>query len=656
MNTAHDFIQYLHPTGRTIVRMAPSGQKKQRMITTEGIESVLNTGSIFFLPNLGGIRDSHIDEYPLLFAEVKNHPDSRIENTMYKDQKRRIIDDFPIPPTFVIETTRGFTIGWALDDPLRGDAESHARNDWKDIQSTLKQHFRGDSRGCRPTCSLPLPFTNDFVNPISPEPVIIERFEDVRYSSEEFRFSRSAYSMNDSGLWAPEITFMSSGSTKIREAKERIDPAMALSDADIPYSDFTAIRLGRFHRLDIQNPMIRMILTEDPDGMRNALRSKPTIVDSAMDMREFITHKVDLQDFFGLPYEEKFPCPFHEDEENSATVYLSRNGENFFLCNASCCGIQGNVWTLVNRILGGSKSRTIRFLKTALAIEERETEWQRECRELLLGNREKVGTEVAVYPVLQRNVKRDLKMYDLLIDIAIEYLFNGHYTSNVTGRPIFFASFSYLMERYGMGDIKSVRTRIKNLAYHDLIRLVPDEEIPQTMLDKARWMRFKNNQGTEWRVTYFEIPEITPLLLAGANEIAERYRREGRTRQMFTRDAMCRADGKDVASKCFEQGILETTAENDRLVALLNDHIVEQISRDGHCVIGDLVELVRRKKGIGKTESNRHVTGLLPSIMRDRGWVRKKTTNAMKAALGVKSKGNVLILLARESAGEGKGS
>ena len=650
IKTTSDFINYIHPDGRTIVRMTPNGKRKPRTISTDDIESDIMVGSIVILPNLGGISDSQIYEYPLFFAEVMNPPGSQIDMMTYKDQKRRIIDDFPIPPTFVIETSRGYTIGWVLSNPLQGDAESHARDVWTETQDILRQHFRGDRRACRPTCTIPLPFTYDFENPISPERLSIERFEDVRHSAEDFRFTRSSFRINDSGLWSPEIRIISAGTTKETEATEQIDPMIALTDADIPYSEIVAMRLGRFLRLDLQNPMIRLILTEDPDGIRNMMLVKPMVVDSMVDMHEYVTHKVDLREFFGLPHAEKFPCPFHDDLENSATVFTSMKGENFFKCNAPSCRVQGNIWTLVNRIVGGSKSRTIRFLKTALAIEDRETEWQRECRELLLGNRDNVRTMIAEYTDLQRNLKRDLRMYDLLIDIATEYLFKGDYTSNLTGRPIFFASFSYLMERYGMGDMKSVRTRIKILAYHNLIRLIPDDEIPLAMLENARRMRFKNNHGTEWRVTYFEIPELTPLLLEEANEIAERYRRQGLTRQIFTRDALCRTDGIDVAAKCFEQGTLTTTTANDLLVELLTNHIEEKLDQENHCIENELVELVMRKRGIGKTESNRHVKGLLPSILRDRGWVRKKTTNPMKSALGVKSKGNVLIILARERA------
>lgn len=612
MNTWQDFIRFAHPDEQTIFRatyIKKSGEISLKEIPRSHIDVENRDQCVYFNPCPGGIKTSQIDRYPMFYVDLdppKDLTESDIDR--FKEDCRSRIEEFQLEPTFVVQTRRGYHVYWCLTETMVGYQNSGVSLLWINIQQRLTSHFQGDPHLCSPHQPIRLPFTMHRKDPDNPFRVSVDSFSGRRYSLEEIQNATMDIPV-DVSLF-PQKSCKSSIQT---------------SDDSPPLTSF----------LDMRNQMIRAILLDKPEIICDALSYPPKLVDTREELHHYLTHVVDLGEFLGVSG-KKFCCPIHGERRPSASISLLDTEEQFYKCFS--CGVRGNLRSITQHIHGKSAYKVTRFLMTALNVELRDTPWQQEWRENLQMIKDMVGSEIPRYETLSRILRRkDLDLLKHLVDEAMRNLHGEEIVSLRTGRPIFFASFGHLAKLCGIRDSSSIGKRLIVLALHRLIRRVPDDEIPEELLFEAKSRR-KRNGGipTKNRVTYFEIPELTPELLQAAEERALIATGAGLTRGGFSREAILRTYGPEIAYEVYEQGDIEFNAKNETCQRQMREFIESRLREKGFCYEPELLsEMLWRWKAEKIKGGKRLFKGLLPELLRENGWHVVRMTNRLRERFGI---------------------
>ena len=308
-----------------------------------------------------------------------------------------------------------------------------------------------------------------------------------------------------------------------------------------------------------QNPdkyyNIRAIKERNVEYLRNKINHKPVVFDSDAEFWHYVFHEINMAELLEIKYPNSFRCLFHEDNSPSASIFRNDEGVWIYKCHSSSCDLKMNVKQLIEK-LGNFKSehKAIEFIKAIYDLSIKESAWSIEQKANLDSILHKLNMNIftELCPQANKNIRTIKDLFVTMVQIAKDNVYGENYC-NSDGDVVFFVSLSQLAKILNVSktNINRISQRIAVLVYHDLIRKLDDDKIPEVLLKKAQAISI--DRGHDKRVNFYSIPswvfeQLRKIEMQGIKWKEKGYTIKGTSYEMFYR-----GDGLEVAQYIYPQ-------------------------------------------------------------------------------------------------------
>lgn len=448
---------------------------------------------VFFIPNVGGTKNSEINDIrawfvDIDFAKVKEIYEDPIEakskvkeleeteeflfvniteeEKTVKGEKvkiyivRAVYKQEPIKKkkesyrkknekllrdAIIVESFSGFHIYWI--------AKNASVKNWRKIEEALIELFEADNQVKKEANLLRI---NDFMHQKYDEAfeVKVVQWSDKTFTEDEFIKNMNLFSVKKQ-----EKGF----------AKEEVQKKVSFS-SELTRS-VTVIRKKQESNLVIR-PMFPFGKLEE-QSFNEALQSV-----LSEPISEFI-HSPELE------VGENILCPFHNDHKPSASVYLSKNGQMVFHCNACSIGTR-NVIGLYMAHTGKGWRKSVEDLAKLIGIKVVETEFEREQFRKYRDNRQYLEQDLET---LVENTAFFINKYGRRSYLRF---FNDKAETNVLkesfqykNHNVFFVSYRAISEEMHKKSMLTVQNTVVLMNTLGFIERVPEQFIPLELKERA---------------------------------------------------------------------------------------------------------------------------------------------------------------------------
>jgi hypothetical protein len=474
---------------------------------------------IYFVPNSGGYSGDTITRFNCVFVDLDKGRDNEGEYydleevALYKQAKLSEINNFELKPSYIIETRNGFHIYWLLED-------GSTLEQFSECEERLISYFDGDLVVKNPARLLRLP---SYYWNKDPKNKFMVRIIQV---------SGSRYDISSIITHLPEPTPSEKGVNNRKKYKE-------LLSTDDTKSSFTT--LGD-NLINLKNKNI--------EAIQSIIKPKGATLNSHDEVYDYLK-KQDLRELLGL-HGKTFNCIFHEDKKPSAGILINEDtGHYIYNCMSSNCGVSLTIIQVVERLTKLNRVESLRFLRKLYKLDYQETDWQKEKKEILQENQRLImSSELSlVYPEIDRMIRSSVNELLFMNQLALNHL-QTEYFSDKQGNPIFFSSLRHIAHLCGK-DARRLSDKISLFAYLGLIRKVPETEIPDKILSKAKQEAAKKKQ--HHLVSFYSISSYDEETFQFTKAKIKEYKELGFTMRGWGRELLLRTLGEEECNRVFPQ-------------------------------------------------------------------------------------------------------
>lgn len=259
-------------------------------------------------------------------------------------------------------------------------------------------------------------------------------------------------------------------------------------------------------------------------------------------------------------------------------------------------------------------------------------------------------------PQADKNIKYAKDTFLMMLSIARNNVYSEKF-SNDDGEIVFFVTTKKIAEclgkDYSQSKIDKIGKYIKMLIYHDLIRILDDEQVPKELLFKA--IKYSGtDKRTGKHVNFYAIPSWVIQQLSTIENNGVRWKEKGYRIAGVSFDMFYRSEGFDVAASIYPQykkkkneygEIVDrsTTKASDERTLKISEIILQCIQRKGYCTEKEVVYILGNKYRYEVTETQ--IKRSLNEIMDLYGLKKVKANKALKEQYHIKSDGypNIII-------------
>lgn len=310
---------------------------------------------------------------------------------------------------------------------------------------------------------------------------------------------------------------------------------------------------------------------------------------------EFIDN-IDLADFLGIDNPKSFQCIIHKDEHPSAGIIKSLDGKetDIYNCLSSNCRFSGGIIQVVEKLARCNKSTAINFIKEVYGIKLIQSEWQKEQIELLELNKYYLlsGKMEYVHPELWKLIKPRLSKLNSFLDLAINNIYDEELSYN--DLPVFWVSNSYLKTIFDTNSMETVNKTITLFALLNIISKLPEENIPEKMLTKAKSEMAK--KGFKKLPNHYQIPSYDVNTLEKSEEHAKILFDNNFSMKGISREWVLRTFGEEVANIVYPQYYKEnkkgTTKNSDERTRYIIEAIFSILGNKQYVIETDIINYI----------------------------------------------------------------
>lgn len=344
---------------------------------------------------------------------------------------------------------------------------------------------------------------------------------------------------------------------------------------------------------------LKAIRNRDEEYLKNRLNYELIEFENKDDFWYHLYHNIDMGELLEFKYPSSIRCLFHDDNNPSASIFQTNEGKWLYKCHSNSCGLIMNVKQLIEKLAGfKSEHKAIEFMKTIFNLSIKETNWTREQKANLdlIINKLNINQFAELCPQTDKNIRYVKELFLTMIGIAQNNIYGENYMSS-DGDAVFFVSLKDLAKitKTAERNINRISQRIAVLVYHDLIRKLDDDKIPEKMLARARAISIANN--TVNRVNFYSIPSWVIDQLMTIENQGIKWKQNGYTIKGTSYEMFYRTEGLEVAQKIYPQhkkvkteiidyetGEIITTIK-DRTTSKTSDDRVNKIAQSIHNLI-----------------------------------------------------------------------
>lgn len=406
-----------------------------------------------------------------------------------------------------------------------------------------------------------------------------------------------------------------------------------------------------------ENLNVKAIKEHDIEYLRKVLAHDPIEFENKNEFWDYIYSELDIAELIDIDDPRSFCCVLHDDHNPSANIFTTQNGVQKYRCCSE--NLTLNIKQLIE-LLGDFKSeyKAIQFIMNIYNLSIKESQWsieQRENIDLMISNIT-LNKFKELCPQADKNIKYAKDTFLMMLSIARNNIYSEKFSNN-DGEIVFYVTNKKLADYLGKGNsqkkIDKVSKYIKMLIYHDLIRILDDEQIPKELLFKAiKYSGTDKRQGNH--VSFYAIPSWVIQQLSTIENNGVRWKEKGYRIAGVSFDMFYRSEGFDVAASIYPQykkkkneygEIINrtTTKASDERTLKISEVILQCIQRKGYCTEKEVVYILGNKYRYEVTETQ--IKRSLNEIMDLYGLKKVKANKALKEQYHIKSDGypNIII-------------
>lgn len=334
--------------------------------------------------------------------------------------------------------------------------------------------------------------------------------------------------------------------------------------------------------------------------------------------------------------------PDHNDSDPSAHIYIANDGTHLYKC-FGCADKGYTIITLVIKIAKCSRKKAIDFIKNVYGFKLEKTEWQKEVieeyeciKDYILG--EEFESE---YPVLYKRIKSKILKLNALLDVAIRNVYDGN---DYNGKPVFFCSYKELEKVFGTTSPESISKTINLFALLSLINKLPEDKIPEHMLNKAKHLAAL--KGHKKLPNHYMFSDFG-YSLEDSELKAIKLKNNNFSMKGMSREWVLRTFGVEVANEVYPQ----YKFENEKGVSNISDKktieiikiLMALINAKGYATEKEIVEILKSQYGKSKTEIQ--IKRSLQEILDSYELQRIRANKKVKKQYNVDTKGYPFIIV-----------
>lgn len=407
-------------------------------------------------------------------------------------------------------------------------------------------------------------------------------------------------------------------------------------------------------RSTYENLNVKAIKEHDIEYLRKVLAHDPIEFENKNEFWDYIYSELDIAELIDIDDPRSFCCVLHDDHNPSANIFTTQNGVQKYRCCSE--NLTLNIKQLIE-LLGDFKSeyKAIQFIMNIYNLSIKESQWsieQRENIDLMISNIT-LNKFKELCPQADKNIKYAKDTFLMMLSIARNNIYSEKFSNN-DGEIVFYVTNKKLSEYLGKSNsqkkIDKVSKYVKMLVYHDLIRILDNDQIPKELLKNA----LKYTNGNKNRANFYAIPSWVIQQLSTIENNGVRWKEKGYRIAGISFDMFYRSEGFDVAASIYPQykkkkneygEIVDrtTTKASDERTLKISEIILQCIQRKGYCTEKEVVYILGNKYRYEVTETQ--IKRCLNEIMDSYGLKKVKANKALKEQYHIKSDGypNIII-------------
>ena len=407
-------------------------------------------------------------------------------------------------------------------------------------------------------------------------------------------------------------------------------------------------------RSTYENLNVKAIKEHDIEYLRKVLAHDPIEFENKNEFWDYIYSELDIAELIDIDDPRSFCCVLHDDHNPSANIFTTQNGIQKYRCCSE--NLTLNIKQLIE-LLGDFKSeyKAIQFIMNIYNLSIKESQWsieQRENIDLMISNIT-LNKFKELCPQADKNIKYAKDTFLMMLSIARNNIYSEKFSNN-DGEIVFYVTNKKLSEYLGKSNsqkkIDKVSKYVKMLVYHDLIRILDNDQIPKELLKNA----LKYTNGNKNRANFYAIPSWVIQQLNTIENNGVRWKEKGYRIAGVSFDMFYRSEGFDVAASIYPQykkkkneygEIVDrsTTKASDERTLKISEIILQCIQRKGYCTEKEVVYILGNKYRYEVTETQ--IKRCLNEIMDLYGLKKVKANKALKEQYHIKSDGypNIII-------------
>ena len=556
-------------------------------INLNDVPKYINEHEIFFLPNIGGTKIEDITEFKAFFVDLDAGKDSQgnfltgKKVKVFKSEQWKKINDFVIPPSFVVETRNGLHLYWKIQEKITLGL-------WQKIEDALVKWFGGDTNTKNAAKQLRLPGSFWRKDPKHPYPCKVLKYNDV------YTYIASYCKLFNISESTAQTT-SEKKNARFRYAKPTLPKSKSIS---------------------------------------------PQVFTNYKQIFDYLTKEISmfdyLQEFYGLAggNQRSFCCIIHSDKHPSASIFKVDSGVELYCCNATSCGFKGNIIQVVSHLEECSRSDAIKKICEDLHIEYKV---DTRLKSMLEDNKHTIIDDIQYsHTVLHNSMYRYVRTLKELHDIAIDSL---EYSSTA-GKFLFTASVKHISERMGRRDKKNTTTDIAFLCLLKLIEKVDldtDNDVPKEYVKYVKQFQTKHNKDNY--ITVFSIPSYTYNVLTECEDVAKQVKEKGLRKTHFSYEAVANAFDKETADRVFPQIKGKSVRSIDNFLLQTVNILLE---KDGYFTINTVKNFYSDNDVFFREKT---YIRQIPAIMQQLNLEKVKASKKIKEQYGILSAGFPYIFI-----------
>lgn len=406
-----------------------------------------------------------------------------------------------------------------------------------------------------------------------------------------------------------------------------------------------------------ENQNVKAIKEHNVEYLKEVLAHELIEFDTKNEFWDYIYSELDIAELLDIENSRSFCCILHVDHNPSANIFTTTNGVQKYRCCSE--NLTLNIKQLIE-MLGDFKSefKAIQFIMDIYNLSVKESQWsieQRENIDMMISNIT-LNKFNELCPQADKNIKYAKDTFLMMLSIARNNIYSEKFSNN-DGEIVFFVTTKKLADClgkvYSQNKIDKIGKYVKMLIYHDLIRILDDEQVPKELLYKAIKYAGTDKRGGK-HVNFYAIPSWVIKQLNTIEYNGLRWKDKGYRIGGVSFDMFYRAEGFDVAASLYPQYKKKknkngeivnrtTTQASDERTLKISDVILYLIQNKGYCTEKEVMYILgcRYKYEVTDTQIKR----CLNEIMDTYGLRKIKTNKVLKGQFDIKSKGypNIII-------------